>query len=241
MRPATGLVRDRESTHEVEEIARWLAHRDEVGHAQIEAWMIRRESLATDELAQLWADRAWADALSGLLIETIDGHDAAAGSEHEVVRGFLSGVSAGRGVAVLGIDGTTRWIPRRRWTIVHPVLLSEPDAWRAAAQEFGVRPGVPQLHRAWTVRDPSLHRDSETTAMLGGNPDATTPVHRELPLWESGAWITAKLTIAAESTVLSFVDTGGRALRLAAVGPIAWSEAVRAARLIDLHRPPISG
>lgn len=238
--PGTGLVRDRETAHELEEIARWLTDRDEIGHAQIETWMIRRESLSTDRLAQLWTDRAWADALSGLLIETVDGHDAPVGSEQEVVRGFLSGVSAGRGVAVLGIDGSTRWIARRRWTIVHPVLLSEPDAWRAAAQEFGVRPAVAQLHRAWTLRDPSVHRDGDMTAVLAGNPAATTPVQHELALWESGAWITAKLAIDAQATVVSFIDADGRALRFAAVGPIAWSEAIRAARLVDLHHRDMS-
>lgn len=239
--PGTGLVRDRETAHELEEIARWLTDRDEIGHAQIESWMIRRESLSTDRLAQLWTDRAWADALSGLLIETVDGHDAPVGSEQEVVRGFLSGVSAGRGVAVLGIDGSTRWIARRRWTILHPVLLSEPDAWRGAAQEFGVRPAVAQLHRAWTVRDPSVHRDGATTAVLSGNPAAETPIHLVLPLWESGAWITADLAIDTESAVLSFVDADGRPMHLAAVGPIAWSEAVRAARLVDLHHRDVSG
>ena len=231
MRPATGLARDRETVHELEEIARWLADRDEVGHAQIESWMIRRESLSTDALAQLWADRAWADALTGLLVETVDGQDEPVGSEQEVVRGFLTGVSAGRGVAVLGIDGSTRWVARRRWTVVHPVLLSELDAWAAAAAEYGVRQAVPQLDRAWTVRDPMVHRDSATAAVLPGVPVTGLPAHRELPLWESGTWITATLERNAEAAVLSFTDADERPLRLAAVGPICWSEAVRAARL----------
>lgn len=235
MRPATGLVRDRETAHELEEIARWLADRDAVGHAQIQTWMIRRESLSTDALAQLWADRAWADALSGLLIETVDGHDEPAGSEHEVLRGFLTGVSAGRGVAVLGIDGTTRWVARRRWTIVHPVLLSEADAWRAAASEFAIHQSVAQLDRAWAVRDPAVHRDSDTAAVLTGLPTGLS-TRRQLPLWEFGSWITADLSIDAGSAVLSFADADGRPVHLAAVGPIAWSEAVRAARLPDLHQ-----
>lgn len=241
MRPATGLVRDRESAHELEEIARWLTDRDEIGHAQIQMWMIRRASLSTDELAQLWADRAWADALSDLIVETVDGHDARPGSEQEVVRGFLSGVSAGRGIGVLGLDGSTRWIPRRRWTIVHPVQLSEPDAWRAAAAEFAVRQSVAQLDRAWTVRDPALHRDSDTTAVLVGIASAGAPMHRKLPLWESGAWITADLRIEAESAELSFIDANGRPMLLAAVGPIAWSEAVRAAALVDRLRRDARG
>lgn len=231
MRPATGLAQDRETVHELEEISRWLADRDEVGHAQIETWMIRRESLSTDALAQLWADRAWADALSGLLIETVDGHDEPAGSEQEVVRGFLAGVSAGRGVAVLGIDGSTRWIARRRWTVVHPVLLSELDAWAAAAAEYAVRQSVPQLDRAWTVRDPMVHRDSATEAALSGVPVTGLPAHRELPLWESGTWITAALDVDADDAVLSFTDADERPMHFAAVGPIAWSESVRAARL----------
>lgn len=235
MRPATGLVRDRETAHELEEIARWLADRDEVGHAQIETWMVQRQSLSTDGLAQLWPDRAWADALSGLLIETVDGQDQAIGSEQEVVRGFLAGVSAGRGVAVLGIDGTTRWVARRRWTIVHPVLLSEADAWRAAGAELGIRQSVAQLERATAVRDAAQHPDNDTSALLAGSPMAGTPQRRELALWESGAWFTADLWIGSDATVLTFADADGRAMHLAAVGPIAWSEAVRAARLVHLR------
>ncbi len=237
MRPATGLVRDRETVQDLEDIERWLADRDAIGHDQIDTWMVRRESLSTGRLAQLWADRAWADALSGLLIETTDGHDAAAGSEHELVRGFLVGVSAGRGVAVLGIDGTTRWVARRRWTIVHPALLTEREAWRAAAAELGIRQSVAQLDRAVAVRDPAVHPDGDTSALLCGIPSAGTPLRRQLPLWEDGAWLTADLWIGSQQAVLTFADADGRAMHLAAVGPIAWSEAVRAARLTDRRRP----
>lgn len=233
---ATGLVRDREAVHELDDVARWLSDRDGLARAQVEMWMIRRESLSTDVLAQLWADRSWSEALSGVLLETIDGQDAPAGSEQELVRGFLMGVSAGRGVAVLGIDGTTRWLARRRWTVVHPVLLAQAQAWSDAAREFGIRQAVSQLGRAWTVRDAAIHRDTDTAAVVHGVALTAAPVQEQLPLWESGAWLTAELRIEAGTAVLSFLDADGRPLRLAGVGPIAWSEAVRAARLFQRVR-----
>jgi hypothetical protein len=236
MRPATGVVRDRETAQELDDVARWLADRDAAGRREIEAWMVRQESLTTDVLAQLWSDRAWAESLRGVVVETVDGHDAPAGSEDAVVRGFLEGVSVGRGVAVLQLDGTTRWVTRRRWTVPHPVLISELDAWRVAAREAGVLQAVPQLERTWAVRDPRVHGDTDTVAVLRDVPAADPSTDLRLPLWESGALVCAHLHGSGDHATLTFTDADDRTLRLAAVGPIAWSEAVRAARLHDPSR-----
>jgi hypothetical protein len=226
MYPAADMVRDREATHDLDEVARWLTERDDLCADAIEAWMVRGTSVSTDSLAHFWADRAWATALTDLVVETVDGHDVPIGREGSMVTGLLRGVSAGRGVAVLRRDGVTEWVARRRWTVPHPVELSDLQTWRVVAQELEVGQSVDQLERAVFWRDATAHPDDATIATFDAADDRREG--QSLPIWENGGWVTAEIDRESARTQLRFRDADGRDLAFAAVGSIAWSEAVRA-------------
>jgi hypothetical protein len=128
--------RDRETAHELEQLSHWLVDRDTICRRQVVEWMLRATTLSAGELAILAADRDWARVLTGVLVESTDG------GEH--VRGFLQGVSPGRGIGVLQLDGLTRWVSGTRWRVVHPALTDRLASWALLAAEAGVRQHVEQ-------------------------------------------------------------------------------------------------
>jgi hypothetical protein len=242
MRTASALMRDRDSAHDLDEVARWLADRDDVCRDEATTWMVRATSLATDTLASLWTDRMWSRSLTDLVLETADGSDPDGSNPddaHEddaLVRGFLRGVAPGRGVGVLGLDGQTRWITHRRWTIPHPALLADLAAWQSAARQHGISQDVHQLDRTVFHRDPARFPDEHTAAHLWL--PATSGTERTAQFWDGGRWVLARITpgepgtangASSRSITVTFEDSDGRLLRLAAVGPIVWSEALRLA------------
>jgi hypothetical protein len=275
MRPASALMRDRETAQDLDEVAHWLVDRDAICADQVIEWMVRGTSLSTDELASLEADRDWSWALSGVILESAepiaDDADGPLAEESpaggDAIRGFLQGVAAGRGVGILGLDGTTQWVNRRRWTIVHPALLADRGAWRALAAEAGVAQHVQQLSRDVYLRDPHQHPDRDVTARLSlpvaqthrpagpsrtaADPNAPDlnapdldrdPVSRDRrarqaaaaaeqveTFWQDGSWLSAQFTVEAGGIRIAFRDEDGRPMRLAAVRPVVWSEAVRRA------------
>jgi hypothetical protein len=247
MRTASALMRDRDSAHDLDEVARWLADRDDVCRDEATTWMVRATSLPTDTLASLWTDRMWSRSLTDLVVQTADGSvvQTADGSDVQtaddadeddtLVRGFLRGVAPGRGVGVLGLDGQTRWVTHRRWMVPHPALLPDLPAWQSAARQHGIRQDVHQLDRTVFHRDPVRFPDEHTAAHLWL---PAMSGERTAQLWDGGRWVLARITPAdsgavngesSRSITVTFADSDGRLLRLAAVGPIVWSEALRLA------------
>ncbi len=227
MRNASALVRDRDSAHDLDEVARWLADRDDVCRDEATSWMIRGTSLSTDTLANLWSDRMWSHSLTDLVIETADGD--LSDDPAELARGFLRGVSAGRGVGILGLDGPTQWVTRRRWVIAHPATLPDLGGWINAARELGISQDVHQLDRTVFHRDASRFPDSHIAAHLWL--PGTSRTERSEQFWDGGRWVLAHIGKSRADGYLSveFRDSDDRPLRLAAVGPIVWSEALRLA------------
>lgn len=228
---------------DIDDVSRWLVDRDAICADEIVEWMVQGTSLSISELASRWTDRDWAWALSDLIVEAVDENSD---SGEPLVRGFLRGVSAGRGVGIFGLDGTTQWVHFPRWAITHPAHLIPRQAWRVLALEAGIEQHIDQLQRAVFVRDRSVHADGDTVAVVapsdardaagdaagaaaddaaGGAADAT----RIEPFWQDGSWLEAHIADTPAGRRLSFHDEDGRAVQLAAVGDVVWSEAVRLA------------
>lgn len=234
---------------ELLEVRDWLAAHARECVAQVENWMLRSLPTPRDVLASVWPDRAWRTALENAVVVPADDHSRA---------GFFRGVDPKRGIGVVNLDGETVWIDAATVTLPHPILLSELDDFRALAAELKLSQGIAQLFRETFAKPKTLvagetaikdFRSGKFAALQhalgvakkhgfrvsGGN--AVARVWQEGRVYEARYWIGSEDPQAETWTdELVWVDERERAMPIADVHPVAFSEGMRMASTIYAAR-----
>lgn len=239
-------VKQSDAAEQLVGLKEWLG-----GHAQaclgtVEGWMLRSLPVPSAVLAAVWDDPAWRAPLENAVVT--GGDDA----------GFLKGVDPERGIGVVDLDGETVWLEATRVALPHPILLAELEDWRALAGELGLQQGVPQLFRE-THAPTAAHATAGTSIddfaggrfaqlnhalgkcrALGYRVRGGFSVTR---VWERGAQVEARFWVGSDAPEaetstgpLSWVDERERPLKVAEVGPVAFSEGMRMASAIYAAR-----
>ncbi|MBT2478965.1 DUF4132 domain-containing protein [Streptomyces sp. ISL-94] len=241
-------LKDHPEVDRLRRLAAWLDRHAAACVAQVDTWMVSSLPVPTALLARLWPDEAWQDALRDLAVVGEDPDEA----------GFLRDATDSGELKVVNLDGETVRLSPRTVTLPHPVLLPDLDDVRDFAAELGIAQRVEQIHRAtWLKPEGLAATATEVRDYAGGAfPTRFSLAARATALGYrvSGGYATCKVrdggrgTEAAvwigepysedESTTgaLNWHDEEGRALRLAEVGPVAWSEGMRMAAALYAGR-----
>ncbi|WP_030762037.1 DUF4132 domain-containing protein [Streptomyces sp. NRRL F-2664] len=243
-------LKDHPEVDRLRRLAEWLDRHAAACVAQADAWMVSSLPVPTELLARVWPDEAWQNALRDL---------AVVGDDPDEV-GFLRDATASGELKVVNLDGETVRLSPRTVTLPHPVLLPDLDDVREFAAELGIVQQVEQIHRA-TWRKPA--EVSATATEVRDYAGGVFPTRfglaaraTALGYRVSGGYATCKVRDAGAGTgteaavwigepyyddetttgALSWHDEDGRAVALAKVGPVAWSEGMRMAAALYAGR-----
>ncbi|MFE5488891.1 DUF4132 domain-containing protein [Streptomyces virginiae] len=243
-------LKDHPEVDRLRRLAEWLDRHAAACVAQVDGWMVSSLPVPTELLARVWPDVAWQNALRDL---------AVVGDDPDEV-GFLRDATASGELKVVNLDGETVRLSPRTVTLPHPVLLPDLDDVREFAAELGIVQQVEQIHRAtWRKPDEVSATATEVRDYAGGVfPTRFSLAARATALGYrvSGGYATCKVRDAGagsateaavwigepyyddETTTgaLSWHDEDGRAVALAKVGPVAWSEGMRMAAALYAGR-----
>ncbi|MDB1086122.1 DUF4132 domain-containing protein [Streptomyces sp. ACA25] len=241
-------VREHPEVDRLHRLAEWLQRHAAACTAQVDTWMVSSLPVPTGLLARVWPDEAWQLTLRDLVV---------AGDNAEQT-GFLRDATADGELRVVNLDGETVRLAPETVTLPHPVLLPELDELREFAADLGVTQAVEQIHRAtWHKPDGLAEKAIEVDAFAGGTyasrfllaTRATALGYRV-----SGGYATCRIRQAGHSIEaavwigepygdesiqtgsLTWNGSGGRALPLREVGPVAWSEGMRMAAALYAGR-----
>ncbi|MER8232984.1 DUF4132 domain-containing protein [Streptomyces sp. NPDC094049] len=242
-------LRDHPETDRLRRLAEWLDRHAAACVAQVDGWMVSSLPVPTALIARVWPDEAWQSALRDM---------AVVGDDPDEV-GFLRDATEDGALKVVDLDGETVRISPRTVTLPHPVLLPDLEDVRDFAAELGITQRVEQIHRAtWTRPDTGLSGTAtEVRDFAGGTfasrfglaARATSLGYRvsggyaTLGVRDGGRTTEASVWIGepywdgeTETGGLGWRDGNGRAVRLAEVGPVAWSEGMRMAAALYAGR-----
>jgi Domain of unknown function (DUF4132) len=241
-------LRDHPEVERLRQFAEWLGQHAAACVAQVDAWMVSSLPVPAELLGQVWPDEAWQVALRDLVVVGDDPEEA----------GFLRDVSASGELRVVDLDGETVKLSAGTVTFPHPVLLPDLEDLREFAAELEVVQRVEQVYRAtWrkpsdvdpkaaAVHDfsggryPSRFRAAARADSLGYRVSggyAACRVRDGGRTLEASLWIGEPYWDGESRTgALEWQDTGGRAVRLGEVGPVAWSEGMRMAAALYAGR-----
>jgi hypothetical protein len=245
-------LRDHPEVDRLRQLTEWLDRHAVACLAQVTAWMVSSVPVPTALLVRIWPDPAWQDVLRDLVMLGDD-------PDHPV---FLREVTDSGELRVFDLDGETHRLSPENVTLPHPTLLPELADLREFAVELGVTQRVEQLHRTtWAKPAQVKERATEVTdfdrAKLGTR-SALLARATSLGCRVSGSVVTCRVHEAGrivEATVmldgdywsdwtmgsLSWRLRDGRQLRLAEVGPVAWSEGMRMAAALGGGKPVETG
>ncbi|MBP5881454.1 DUF4132 domain-containing protein [Streptomyces scabiei] len=241
-------LKDHPEVDRLRRFAEWLDRHAAACVTQVDAWMVSSLPVPTGLLARVWTDEAWQAALRDL---------AVVGDDPDEV-GFLRGATDSGELRVVNLDGETVRLSPRTVTLPHPVLLPDLDDIREFAAELGIVQRVEQIHRATWRRPADLAaKATQVRDFTGGkfrSRFALAARATSLGYRVSGGYATARVrdgerTVEAsvwigepywddevETGSLTWQDQDGRALPLADVGPVAWSEGMRMASALHAGR-----
>lgn len=243
-------LKDHPEVDRLRRLAEWLDRHAASCVAQVDGWMVSSLPVPTELLARVWPDEAWQNALRDL---------AVVGDDPDEV-GFLRDATASGELKVVNLDGETVRLSPRTVTLPHPVLLPDLDDVREFAAELGIVQQVEQIHRAtWRKPDEVSATATEVRDYAGGVfPTRFSLAARATALGYrvSGGYATCRVRDAGAGTgteaavwigepyyddetttgALSWHDEDGRAVKLAKVGPVAWSEGMRMAAALYAGR-----
>lgn len=246
-------VKESDVADQLEALRDWLVERDRECVAQVEQWMLRSLPVPRAVLQAVWEDPSWRRPLENAVVVAVG---ARGGHDHGKA-GLFRGVDAKKGVGIVDLDGETGWLDAERVAIPHPILIPELDAWRELVTQLGVSQGIAQLHRETHPKPPEIAAGTSIDAFEDGK--FATLMHavgkaRALgykvrggfatcQVWDGGSVSEARYWIGADSPEsetytgqLSWVDGRERGLKLADVGPVAFSEGMRMAAAIYAAR-----
>jgi hypothetical protein len=244
-------LKDGDVADQLEALRDWLVEHDRECIAQVEQWMLRSLPVPRAVLQAVWEDPSWRRPLENAVVVAVK-----ADGGHDLEKaGLFRGVDPKKGVGIVDLDGETGWLATDRVAIPHPILIQELDSWRELVTQLGVTQGIAQLHRETHPKEVSngatidkfeegkfamlMHAVGKARALgykvRGGF--ATCQV------WDAGAVSEARFWIGADSPdsetytgQLSWVDGKERGLKIADVGPVAFSEGMRMAAAIYAAR-----
>ncbi len=243
-------VKETDAFQQLDDVRALLEHQDRHAVETVENWMLRTLPVPRAVLAAVWEDPSWRKALENAVV--------VAGE----VTGFFRGVD-GKRLGVVDLDAETRWLEAETLSVPHPILLGELDELRGLATELSLAQGIGQLFREVHRKPPveasatsvTDYRDGQFQQLnhalsrcrklgyrvRGGSAIARVfeadPATAAIAVQEARFWIGSDdPTIPTVTEDLTWVDERERALPLARVGPIAWSEGVRMAAAIYAGR-----
>jgi hypothetical protein len=247
-------LRESDTVVQLRELRDWLARHDRECAATVETWMVRSLPVPTRVLAAVWEDPAWQRPLRDAVVMPLD--ESAEPRRDQA--GFLRYCDTERGVGLITLDGETVWSTARLLAVPHPVKLPELADFRDFATELQVEQGIAQLYRetwhppadldpqAMGVTDYSdghfaqLMHAAGRCRTLGYQVSGGFAVNR---IWEGGQLFEAHYWIGSDSPEveawtgdLTWVDSASTPLKVAEVGPVAYSEGVRMAAAIYAGR-----
>lgn len=245
-------VKDGDAADQLEALRDWLVEHERECAATVDQWMLRSLAVPRSVLEAVWEDPAWRKPLENAVVVAVkaDGtHDATA-------VGLFRGVDKAKGVGVVDLDGETGWLATERVAIPHPILIGELDGWRELVTQLGVTQGISQLHRETHAKPEGLTATSIDTfedgkfAMLMHALGKARSLGFKVrggfatcKVWDAAGGAEARYWIGADSPEsetytgqLSWVDGRERTLKLAEVGPVAFSEGMRMASSIYAAR-----
>jgi Domain of unknown function (DUF4132) len=214
----------------------------------VETWMLRSLPVPRKVLQSVMVDESWAKVLRDAWVVPVTAEiDREAG-------GFFRGVDAKKGIGVVDRAGETAWLDAELVMLPHPVLLDEVDDLRGLAVEIGVTQGLSQLFRETFVTKPGgteidqfangafamLSQAIGVAKRLGYRVAGGAAVCRVL---ERGKLVEARYDIGdgdpmyeTQTGTLAWVDDKQRAIAVADVPPVAFSEGMRMASMIYAKR-----
>ncbi|MFD3720520.1 DUF4132 domain-containing protein [Streptomyces sp. NPDC058674] len=250
LRTLPKALKDHPEVDRLRRLAAWLDRHAAACVAQVDAWMVSSLPVPTALIARVWPDEAWQRALRDLAVVGADPEEA----------GFLRDATASGELRVVNLDGETVRLSPRTVTLPHPVLLPDLEDVREFAAELGIVQQVEQIHRATWHKPAGL---AETATEVRDYAGGVFPTRFGLAARAtglgyrvSGGYATCKVRDtgrgrAVEAAVwigepyyedetstgaLNWHDEDGRAVRLAEVGPVAWSEGMRMAAALYAGR-----
>jgi hypothetical protein len=254
-------IKDSDAAEQLAAVKDWLDQHARECAATVETWMLRSLPVPRATIQQVWDDPAWRGPLENAVVF------AAPGGVPDYQRGgFLRGVDAKKGAGVVDVDGETTWLlDADQIVIPHPILIPELDGWRELATQLAIAQQIQQLLRAThaptTALDPGQaavrdYADGKFAMLMQAIGKTRALGYRvrggyaTCAVWERGVVTEARYWIGADSPDsetytgdLAWVDGRERVLRVADVGPVAYSEGVRmasaiyAARVVDKDDP----
>lgn len=238
-------VREHPEVDRLRRLVEWLDRHAATCLAQVDAWMVSSMPVPTALLARVWPDPAWQGVLRDLV---------AMGDEPGAV-GLLRDVTTSGEPRVVTLDGETVRLSPGTVTLPHPVLLPDLADLREFAAELGVTQRVQQLERTVQPKPPGVgqqpdapdripievqNTSSDTqyavTARATSLGFQVSGGHITCRVWEAGRIVEPTVRIQPSDRVLGDLAwhyPQDRQLRLAEVGPVAWSEGVRMSRALS--------
>lgn len=243
-----------EEAEQLRALRDFLAEHARECQATVEAWMLRSLPVPRDVVIEIRQDPAWQSALDNAVVMEIDGD----GQWDRESAGFLRGADAAKGAGVVTLDGETAWLDAARLVLPHPILIDDIDDFRELAVELKLSQGIQQLFRETTVKPDDIapgatgvgefahgHFEQLVHALgrcrkLGYGVRGGFAV---CPVWENDRVVEARYWVGADAPDapaytgdLLWVDEQERPMRLADVGPVAYSEGLRMASAIFAAR-----
>ncbi|MEU5591600.1 DUF4132 domain-containing protein [Streptomyces sp. NPDC020298] len=230
------------------QLVEWLERHERQCLADVEKWMVRSLPVPLAVIARVWPDPAWQAALRDLVVTGADG----------TVAGFLRDADPERGLGLVDLDGDTVRMAPGLVRVPHPVLLDDLEELREFAVELGVEQRAQQLFREVFPRPVVVDAEgTQVETYAGGSFKELRFLHGRATqlgyrvrggnavcsVLEDGRGTEARVWIGdydgyqeTETGPLMWTGTGGRALKLGQVGPVAWSEGMRMAAALYAGR-----
>ncbi|MET8981108.1 DUF4132 domain-containing protein [Streptomyces sp. NPDC004539] len=240
-------LKDHPEVERLRRFAEWLARHETACVAQVDTWMVSALPVPTELLVRVWRDAAWQSALRDLVV---------VGDDPDAM-GFLRDATKSGELRVVDLDGESVRLSPRTVTLPHPVLLPDLEDLREFAAELGIVQRVEQIHRATWQRPADADGKATWVSEFAGGwfPTRSALAGRATSLGyrvsgsravrrvrdgartvEAAVWIGEPWEYQVSTGPLSWHDPDGRTLRIADVGPVAWSEGMRMAAALYAGR-----
>jgi hypothetical protein len=246
-------IKDGDAADQLEALRDWLVEHERECIATVDLWMLRSLSVPRSVLQVVWEDTAWRKPLENAVVVAVK----ADGGHDHAKAGLFRGVDPKKGVGVVDLDGETAWLETDRVAIPHPILIPDLDAWRELIGQLNVTQGIAQLHRETHVKSPEhaiaqtidAYEDGKFAMLMHAVGKARQLGYKvrggfaTCKTWDAGAVHEARYWIGSDSPdsetytgALTWVDGRERSLKVADVGPVAFSEGMRMASSIYAAR-----